>query len=254
MVTDAGHGGDEGVSTTKTSFEILDALKKSEGLTITGLTERTGLTKSTVYRHLQTLKELGYVVEREGGHYIGFRLLEISERARNRRRGYTVCRDKVFELAQTTDERALFLVEERGEGVYIHRAGGVSDTMIGKRRPLHALASGKAILAEWSDDDVETFVDEQELPRLTDNTITDRDALSDELETIRERGYAVNEEEHMDGLRAVAVPVFDADDALLGSLSVFGPQSRFGNDYVHEGLPSLLRDKADEVKVDLAYE
>jgi hypothetical protein len=92
------------------------------------------------------------------------------------------------------------------------------------------------------------------LDRLTDNTITDPDELRTELQTIRERGYAVNDQEHMDGLRAVAVPVSTAAEYLLGSLAVFGPTSRFKDEFVQEELPGVPQDKPSEVKVRLAYD
>lgn len=244
---------DTGVSTTRKTFEILETLKEEEGLTITDLTRRTGLSKSTVYRHLATLTDTGYVVERDDEYYIGFRLLEISEQARNRKTGYNAAKRKVFELGQETGERAVFIVEELREAVYIHRYGSLSNTMIGKRRPLHSMASGKVILAEWDDDAVADFVDEKGLPGVTDNTITDPDDLRAELDRIRERGYAVNNEEHMDGLRGVAVPVYTPDDEFLGSLGLFGPASRFEDELVHEEFPTLLRDKAGEIRVTLAY-
>lgn len=253
METDADVEG-SGVSTTRKTFEILEALTEAEGATVTELTRRMDLPKSTVFRHLATLRDLGYVVERDGGYYIGLRFLELSEHARNRRKGYTTAKWKVYELAAETDEHALFLVEENGEGVYLHRMGSKFRTLIGKRRPLHAMASGKVILAEMSEDELASFLAEKPLERLTDTTVTDPDALREELDRVRDRGYAVNNQEHMDGLRAVAVPVYDPDDDLLGSLSVFGPTSRFKDDYVHEDLPELLWDKANEVKVRLAYD
>lgn len=254
MGTDSNAANDAGVSTTRKTFEILESLKDEEGATVTELTRRTDLPKSTVFRHLSTLKDLGYVVERDGGYYIGFRFLELSEQARNRRKGFTTAKWKVYELAEETGEHALFLVEENGEGVYMHRMGSLFETLIGKRRPLHAMASGKVILAEWSDDEIDRFIDEMGLERLTDNTITDARDFRTALERIRDRGYAVNNQEHMDGLRAVAVPVYTPEDDLLGSLSVFGPTSRFKQEFMHEELPHLLRDKASEVKVQLAYD
>lgn len=254
MATGSNDADGSGVATTRKTFEILETLKDNEGSSVTELTRRTDLPKSTVFRHLTTLRDLGYVVERDGGYYVGLRFLELSEQARNRRKGYITAKWKVYELAEETDEHALFLVEENGEGVYLHRMGNRFDTMIGKRRPLHAMASGKVILAEWSDEELSTFVDEIGLDRLTDNTITDAGELRSELETIRERGYAVNNQEHMEGLRAVAVPVYTPSDELLGSLSVFGPTSRFKDDLLHEKLPGQLWDKANEVKVRLAYD
>ncbi|MDS0478609.1 IclR family transcriptional regulator [Natrinema sp. 1APR25-10V2] len=242
-----------GVSTTRKTFALLEALKAEEGITIAELTQRTDLPKSTVYRHLQTLTDLGYVIERDGQYYVGFRFVELGEQARSRKVGYTAAKRAVFELGQETDERAVFIVEEDNEAVYVHRYGSLSNTMIGQRRPLHSMASGKIILAEWDDDAVADYVDDVGLEAISPNTITDADTLFDELDVIRDRGYAVNNQEHMDGLRGVAVPVYTPDDEFLGALAAFGPTSRFTDDYVHDDLPTRLRDKAGEIRVTLAY-
>ncbi|WP_226482552.1 IclR family transcriptional regulator [Natrinema amylolyticum] len=254
---DTAGNGDEadgtGVSTTRKTFAILEALKTEEGVTIADLTERTDLSKSTVYRHLTTLTDLGYVVERDGEYYVGFRFVELGEQARSRRVGYTAAKRAVFELGQETDERAVFMVEEDDEAVYVHRYGSLSNTLIGHRRPLHSMASGKVILAERDDDAVSDYIDDVGLEALTPNTITDPDALFEDLERIRDRGYGVNDQEHMDGLRGVAVPVYTPEDDFLGSLGIFGPTSRFSDEYVHDDLSARLRDKAGEIRVTLAY-
>ncbi len=252
-MNDSQNDEDGGIETTHRTFTILETLRDHDGATISELARRMDLPKSTVFRHVKTLNSLGYVVDIDGEQYLSFRFLEFSEQARTRETGYTAAKEKVFELGQETDERALLLVEEQGEGVYVHRTGDISDPMIGKRRPLHSLACGKTILAAKSDDEIEEYVAKTELEKHTDNTVTDPEALFEELETIRERGYAVNEQEYMDGLAGVAVPVYTPEDDCLGGLGVFGPTSRFGEEYVHEELPSRLRDKAGEIRVTLAY-
>jgi len=248
----------DGVSTTRKSFEILEFLRDADGATLAQIEEATGLAKSTVYRHLKTLRETKYVVVDGGEYRLSLRFLELSEPPRIRERGYVVAKQKVIELAQETGERALFLVEERFDGVYVHRAGGHNplrgDRMIGVRRPLHALASGKAILAEWPDDRVEEYVEATGLARLTDTTITDRDALFAELEGIRERGFALNEGEHMEGLRSAGVSVFDERDRPIGAFSVFGPAGRVTDEDLATTYPRLLEEKAQELKIDLTYD
>lgn len=252
MSGDTGSDG-AGVATTRKTFGILETLREEEGLSIAEIARRTELTKSTVYRHLQTLAEMGYVVARDGGYYIGLRLLEIAEQTRNREPGYTIAQRKVFELGRETDERPMFLVEEEFEGVYLHRYDSPTNTMVGERRPLHALASGKVILSEWDDEKLGRFLEEKELEEHAKNTITDSETLFEELDTIREQGYALNEEEYMDGLFGVAVPVYTPEDDFLGSLSLFGPRSRFTDEYLRDDIVDRLWDKAGEIKVTLAY-
>ncbi|MFB6070027.1 MAG: IclR family transcriptional regulator [Halanaeroarchaeum sp.] len=248
----------EGVSTTRTSFEILEFIRDEGGATLAEIREETGLAKSTVFRHLRTLYDMAYLVEEDGEYRLSLRFLQLSEPPRIRESGYIVAKQKVIELAQETGERALFLVEERFEGVYVHRAGGhnplQSDTMIGKRRPLHALASGKAILSELPDERIDEYVERAGLERLTDRTITERDRLYDELERIQERGFATNEGEHMKGLRAVGVPVHDQSGELIGALSVFGPAGRVTEEEMTATYPDLLKAKAQELKIDLTYD
>ncbi|MFB6095531.1 MAG: IclR family transcriptional regulator, partial [Halodesulfurarchaeum sp.] len=225
--------------------------------TTTRVADRLGLAKSTVHRHLRTLHSLGYVVKEGDTYRLSLRFLQLSEQPRNRKEGFIIAKQKVIELAQETDLSALFLVEEGFEGVYMHRAGSQhplrSDTMLGNRRPLHALATGKAILAEWPDERVEAFIERRGLPKLTANTITEPEALFEELEHIRERSYAVNRGEHMDGLKAVGVPVADPSDDLLGGLGVFGPQSKLPDDRLSE-FSDRVTEKVEELRVTLAYD
>ncbi|MFC4541306.1 IclR family transcriptional regulator [Halosolutus amylolyticus] len=253
MTSDRNPAGGTGVATTRKTFAILETLKAEAGLSLAEITRRTDLSKSTVYRHVRTLVDMGYVIERDDDYYIGLRLLEIGEQTRNREAGYTAAKRAVFELGQEIDERALFLVEEALEGVYLHRYGRRSESLIGKRRPLHSLASGKVVLAEWDDEKIDRLLAEKGLDRHTSRTITDPDALADELDRIRDQGYAVNDQEYMNGLRGVAVPVYTPDDELLGALGTFGPTSRFKDEYVRTDLVDRLRDKAGEITVTLAY-
>jgi DNA-binding IclR family transcriptional regulator len=247
-----------GVSTTRTSFEILELLRDRGSLSLSDVREATDLAKSTAYRHLKTLASMGYLVEDDGTYRLSLKFLQLSHPPRIRKEGYSVAKQKVVELAQTTGERALFLVPERFEGVYVHRAGGrqplQSDTMIGTRRPLHLLATGKAILAEWPDKRVDAYIHETGLEKYTENSITNPDTLREELQTARDQGYATNIGEHMDGLRATGVPVFDQHGELLGGLSVFGPAGRVGEEELRSTYPALLEDAAQELRIDMAYD
>lgn len=245
------------VKTTETSFEILETLRERDGARVTELAVHLGLAKSTVHRHLESLRDLEYVT-REGDVYkIGLKFLQLGEYARNREEEYRMARSKVAELAEQTGERAQFIVEEHGNAVYVHCSRGRNavdtDSGLGNRIPLHATAAGKAILAHMPQHQLQEYLEQNELVRLTDTTIVDETALFDALETIREREYSINDQEKTEGLRAVGVPVKRQDGRAIGALSVSGPTHRMKGDLFDHELPNLLLGTANELELNIAY-
>lgn len=149
-----------------------------------------------------------------------------------------------------------FLVEEHGEAVYVHRALGDhavhTDPGIGKCVPLHATAGGKAILAAMPPAELSRIVEQTSFPAITSETITDLDDLYEELERVRECGYAFNREENLDGLHAVGVPITDPDERVIGGLSVSAPSHRLSGERFKDELPSLLLGTANELELNIA--
>lgn len=151
---------------------------------------------------------------------------------------------------------ANLLVEEHGRGVFLYRAKGADavhmDTHAGKRVPLHTTGFGKSILAHLPAKRVETILDRHGLPSVTSGTITDRAALYEELETVRERGYAYDDEERLEGLRCVAAPIV-VNETVLGAVSVSGPKSRMQRDWYTDELPSLVMSAANVIEINSTY-
>lgn len=112
----------------------------------------------------------------------------------------------------------------------------------------------EAILGFLPENRVHEILDQHGLPERTAKTITDRTTLFDELETIRERSYAYNDEEEVEGLRAVGAPVIDRDETVLGSLSVAGPTSQLKGAPFNEELPKQVQRAANviEMKINMA--
>lgn len=246
------------IGSVERAFEILDYLRDTDTATVTEIAEAVNCAKSTAHRHLETLLEEEFVV-RDGTEYaLGLKLLEHGELARSRNSAYALAAEKVEAVAETTDERVQFIVEEHGRGVYVHRATGENavdvNTHLGKRVPLHASAAGLSILSEFPPDRVDEILAERGLPALTDETITDPEALRSELADIRERGYSINDQGFVSGLRAVGVPITGANDEVIGGLSVAGPINRFRGERFREELPSLLLGVANELELKIAYE
>lgn len=246
------------IGSVERAIEIVDYLRDTDTATVTEIAGAVDCAKSTAHRHLETLLEKECVV-RDGQEYaLGLKFLEHGERARSRNSAYALAAEKVRAVAEETDERAQFIVEEHGLGVYVHRATGENavdvNTHLGKRVPLHASAAGLSILSEFPSERVDDIVADRGLPALTDETITDPESLREELELVRERGYSVNDQGFVSGLRAVGVPITGADGEVVGGLSVAGPINRFREDRLHGELPSLLRGVANELELKITYE
>lgn len=242
------------VQSAERAFDVLEVLQARDGAGVTEVAEALGLAKSTVHRYLTTLHHREYVVREDDDYHVGLRLLDLGESVRYRLPISVLAEPIVSALADATEERAAFLVEEHGQAVYVHRACGSRaiqrDPGPGKRLPIHATAAGKAILASLPEARVAEIVDRRGLPARTAHTITEPAALFAELERIRERGYATNREENVDGVRAVGVPV-RPNGRVAGALSISGPIQRLEEKEARDedNLVNQLLGSANELEI-----
>lgn len=245
------------VKSVRTTLTILQKLQELDGAGITTLAEEIGMSKATVYNHLETLETDGFVVRDDEGYELGLRLFEYGEYLHRQQKIYEVGKKKVDALATETGELANILVEEGGMGYYIHRAKGESaltlDTGVGSRVYLHRTALGKAILAHLPRDRVGEIINEHGLSGSTEQTITTQDELLERLAEIRERGYAVDRQERVSGIRCIAAPVITNDQEVRGAISVAGPVSRMKGERFNEKLPEKVQKTANVVSINLTY-
>ncbi|WP_254547019.1 IclR family transcriptional regulator [Halomarina pelagica] len=245
------------VKSAETLLTVVEGVRELDGARVTELADHLGIGKSTVHRHLSTLEANEYVVKEGDEYHLGLRFLGIGEYTRERNPVYGMARPIVDQLAEQTEERALFMTEEHGRAVYLYRGLGAhavrTNSTTGTRRYLHTIAGGKVILAHLPDERVDAIIDRWGLPAVTPTTITDRDELADELERVRERGVAFNREECIDGLKAVAAPVLDPNGGVVGALSVSGPAHRMKGSWLEEEIPDLLLGSANELEINLKY-
>ena len=245
------------VGATETTLRVLETLKGLDGGGVTEVANRLDLPKSTVHNHVSTLLKNEYVVKEGSTYRVGLQFLEFGEYIRSRMPIYEVARPEVERLAEETGELANLLVEEHGKGVYLCRAKGSRavrlDTYAGMRVHLHCTALGKAVLAHLPEERVRRIIETRGLPRRTDTTITDEEALFDELERVREEGVALDEGERLAGLHCVAAPIRDLDGDALGAISVSGPTSRMKGDRFEREVPEELISTANVIELNLNY-
>ena len=245
------------LKTLNTAMEILDTIQHLNGATVDEVMKHQDLARSTVHGYLSTLEEGGYLVREDKQYSIGLELLNKGGHARNRNPAYERVISGVDRLADRTDERVQFVVEESGYGYYIHVSTGddaiMVDAHIGKRVHLHVSSAGKAILAALPTDQVEAILDKRGLPAYTSRTIESRAELYENLETVRDRGYSTSNEESIERLRAIAMPVRSADKTAIGAVSISAPAHRF-NESFEQRASEKLREVIDEIELDIRYQ
>lgn len=245
------------VGSIETTFEIVEALKILDRAGVSEVARHLDKPKTTVFDHLETLKELGYVVSTDDGYQIGTRFLDLGGFARKQKKIYQIGKPEVDALARGTGEHANLMIEEHGFGTFLYKAEGEEavqlDTYSGHHVHLQTTALGKAILAYMNEDRIEKILDRHGLPEITENTVTDRESLYNELKTIREQGYATDKEERVKGMWCVAGPITNSANQPLGAVSVSGPKSRVQGDRFRKELPKKVRGTANVIEVNLTH-
>lgn len=244
------------VKSDETLLAIIERLKDLDGAGVTEIATELDMAKSAVHKHLRTMVEHGYVVKQESAYHIGLQFLNDGVDARGRYDVYHAAKPVVDGLSAKTGEMASLIVEENGRGMYLYSSRGQTEieieSVIGSWITLHNNSGGKAILAHLPDDQVEEIVDRHGLPAKTEATVTDRETLFAELETVRERGYAVNRGEDIGGIHAVGVPIV-YQGTVCGALAVAGAANRLNSTEREREIVDTLRTAAHDAEVNLAY-
>jgi len=245
------------VRTTEKTLALVEALMDHGPCGVTELTGEVEMGKSAVHNHLTTLQKHGYVLQTGDGYRLGLKFLEVGGSTRKSMEFYQVAEPEVKSLADETGELANLLVEEQGMGVYLMRSKGEAavdlDTYAGLRTHLHTTALGKAILAFLPESRVEEIIERRGLEQKTPQRVGSREEVFDALEEVRDRGYAIDDGERLEGLRCIAAPVKDSSDEVLGSISVSAPASRVSDDDLHGRLAERVLSAANVVELNINY-
>lgn len=247
------------LATVEMTIEVLEALEELDGAGVTELAEYLNLSKSAVHNHLSTLRANNFVVQKEETYQLGLRLMTMGEYVKHQNNLYQAGQSVTEDLAAETGEYAHLMAEEHGLGFHVYKAQGPEavaeayhDVNLEKPYHLHHSAIGKAVLAHLPKESIDAVIETYGLPKWTENTITDEAKLHEELKRTRERGYAVNDEEEVIGLRAVGAPIKTNELGLVGAVSVSGPVSRIKGDIYEEKLPEKVLQAANVIELNLA--
>lgn len=244
------------VKTAVKALEIIEVIDELNGCVIEEVMEAMDMAKSTTYDHLLTLRNLGYVIKTGEEYYLSTKFLELGEKRRRRMRIYQSSRPEIEKLAEKTGEHAGLTIEENDVGVLLALETGEDALQLsfhaGKRFPLPVTAPGKAILANLPEERTESILAEYGIPAATRNTITDHAHFSEELKTIREQGYAIDNEEHVLGVRAISVPVI-CQGEVLGAITIGGPVQRLTDERMANKFPPMILEAANVIEVNYIH-
>lgn len=219
----------------------------NEPVRLHDLSGMVGMNASTVLRFLAPLQRRGYVAQdaENNRYYMTFKLCGVAHNIRSRLNVRNIAMPFMRNMAQIFKESTNLSVEDDMAVMYIEVVGGPSKTLmtmqrIGHIAPMHCTGVGKLFLLEYDAQRLDQFIAVKGLPRFTPNTITDKESLLLELDGIRNRGYAFDNEECEEGARCIAAPIRDFTGAVAACVSVSGPATRMTDEHIYANLPFLL--------------
>lgn len=225
-------------------------------MTLSQVSRATGLTRASARRALLTLAELGYVRSEGQVFSLTPKVLEL---------GYAylsgLSLDKIVEphlraLVEMTHEVSSLTVLNVPNIVYLVRFAERRFTSlhisVGSFVPAHATAMGQVLLAHLTAPQIEHYLKTYPLERFTDRTVTDETQFREILSNVRARGYAITDQELVEGIRAVAVPVRDSRDSVIAAINICGQPSRVSILQLRREALPRLKETARLIEADLA--
>jgi IclR family pca regulon transcriptional regulator len=225
-------------------------------LTLSEVARQTGLTRAAARRFLRTLVEIGYMRTDGGKFALRPKVLELGYAYLSSMSLPEIALPHMEQLVEKVHESSSMCVLDGDEIVYVARVPTkrimAVVIAVGTRFPAYATSMGRVLLAGRSDDWLDGFLSSADLRRLTPNTTTDLTELRAELMRVRDRGWALVDQELEEGLRSVAAPIHDAAGKLVAALNVAVNASRRSTEEVTTEVVPLLLSTAQDIEKDLA--
>jgi IclR family transcriptional regulator, acetate operon repressor len=245
------------------ALDVIEAISTAgvDGVGISDVARQVGTTKSNAYAIVQTLCDRGFISDSGDGPTRRYRLgpsfLRLGSTASSQSPLAVVARGVLLRLTAETGLTSRFAVFDRGAAVAIVRQNAPTGIEIapylGRRELLHASGVGKALLSNLSDDGIRQICNTVSLDRRTRRTITAVDDLLAEIAMVRKAGFAIDDEEDMEGVFCVAAPVLDHHGLTAGAISVSGLKLDLDRADI-EAIGQKVRTFAGQMSAELGYQ
>jgi IclR family acetate operon transcriptional repressor len=234
------------VQALERGLNLLAIIAEADGLSLTSIAQRAGIAPSSAHRILNTLKAGGFVKDDDQGHYlIGVQAFRTGSAFLRNRKMVDVGRSTMRHLMEASGETVNMGIDNDGYVVFISQIESHQSIRAfhrpGARGPMHASSLGKAMMAALTNESLAQRLHHVGMPRFTKHTIVDPDALMADLETVRKRGWAIDDQEQAEGLRCVGAAVYNEYGEVMGAISISGPTVRVTEERLGELGPMVKR-------------
>jgi len=219
----------------------------------------TGFNKSTVMRLLLSLEKAGFLEKdpTTGEYSIGVALFEAGSKYLDQTDLHRQAMPLISELASRCNETAYLAVLNGHEAVYLDRVESSkairTTSRVGGRVPLYCTGAGKAILAFQEDEQIQSILKLVKIRAFTSRTLTERGKILKELEAVRQRGYAVDNQEYEEEIKSVGAPVRDRNGKVIASICLVGPTWLMSEERIEKELATETVGAARRISRKLGY-
>ena len=210
------------------------------------------LNSSTTLRFLTTLVNTGYVEQDEETlkYYPTYKICALAGKMSMHNDIRAIARPYMLQLNKIFGESVCMAIEDNMKSVYIEVIREQNQSLmavqsVGSMAPLHCTGIGKLFFLNYSDLEIDRYIQVEGLNKFTDHTITSKWQLMNEIQKIRERGYAYDEEEREIGARCLAFPIYDFSGKIIAGISVTGPVARLTDEKIAPRLEDFRKIKIE---------
>lgn len=241
------------------ALKIMDLFDEyTTELKITEISARMDLHKSTVHSLLKTLQMHGYINQdvETGKYKLGLKLLEKGQLMLQSLDIRTAARKHLVVLSEQTGQTTHLVILDGKEGVYLDKVEGekaaIRYSRIGRRISLHSSAVGKVLTAFRTKDEIDALLRNYQFSKMTDVTITEKDAFVNELNQVRDQGYSIDNQENEPGVRCAAAPIFEHNGSIVAAISLSTLVSTV-DDSLFKAYIALLKKEAEAISQTLGF-
>lgn len=231
-----------------------------DGIQISRLAEKTGLSKSTIHRLLSTLLNMKYVTQdpKTEKYGLGYQVMYLSRNMTANSGLISSARPILESLCEDINETIHLCVEDNAEVVYIDKIES-SQTIrmysrIGSRNPMYCTGVGKILLSGMNEEEFKQATVSIDFVKRTAKTIDSLEELQKEIERVKKQQYALDNIENEEGIRCIAAPICDFSGKIVASFSVSGPVHRITMERIHDELIRKMRETSKKISQQLGHQ